>query len=233
VRAVLSPARAPEFLADLARLATRVSRPGLWNALSRTLIQLTSPGTPDIYQGDELWNFLLVDPDNRRPVDFDRRRALLEEVVTRFGQDRADRRAFLREIVAAPEDGRIKLHVMRSALDARRLAPDLFTAGYEPLAVTGPEARRVLAYLRRSGGAAALIAAPRLIASHLAQPGNRPPPRAFWSGTRVTLPPGLESLDWGSPLTGQRVAPGAGGMDVADLFDTLPVALLLGRASST
>jgi (1->4)-alpha-D-glucan 1-alpha-D-glucosylmutase len=141
--------RGSSFPAEVQRLAARVARPGFWNSLSRTMIQFTAPGTPDLYQGDELWNFALVDPDNRRPVDYERRRQLLDDVIT--GLEAADepRREFLRNLAAAPEDGRIKLHVIRCALAARRDHARLFASGqYLPLTAEGPACKHLVAFAR-------------------------------------------------------------------------------------
>lgn len=225
VGAILSPDRAPEFLRDLTRFVGRIARPGLWNALARTLVQLTAPGLPDLYQGDELWNFLLVDPDNRRPVDFDRRIALLDQIAAAAELPDPLRREYLADLAARPEDGRIKLHVVRSALLARREAPGIFAAGsYRPLSATGPAAAHLFGFLRRGAEGLAVTVVPRLIARHPG-PGGSPPGRGFWEGTRVLLPddPGAER--WRDALTGEpRV--GAAALEAADLFATLPVALL-------
>ncbi|HWB42394.1 MAG TPA: malto-oligosyltrehalose synthase, partial [Gemmatimonadales bacterium] len=126
IAALLDPHRSPRFLDDLERFVGLVARPGFWNAVSRTLLHLTSPGVPDLYQGDELWNLALVDPDNRRPVDFALRQRLLEEVERGTMGDAASRESFLSHLVAAPEDGRLKLHVIRAALAARRTRPEAF-----------------------------------------------------------------------------------------------------------
>ena len=84
------------FLSDVQQFVARIARPGFWNSLSRCLIQFTAPGTPDLYQGDELWNFALVDPDNRRPVDFERRQLLLDEVITGIEAPAESRRRLCR-----------------------------------------------------------------------------------------------------------------------------------------
>ena len=95
VAALLAPERSPRFLDDLERFVARIAPAGLWNALARTVLHLASPGIPDVYMGDELWTFALVDPDNRRPVDYDSRRRVLDEVERGTGRDeRAGRRSF-------------------------------------------------------------------------------------------------------------------------------------------
>ncbi len=227
--AILSLDVAPEFVDDVAAFATRVSRPGMWNALARTVLQLAAPGTPDIYQGDELWNFLLVDPDNRRPVDYARRQALLADVTAGFAEI-GGRSRFLSELVRAPEDSRIKLHVVHRLLRARAENPALFAGGgYEALEVSGPAAAQVFAFLRRDGPAAAVVVVPRLIARQLRPADALPPGRDFWAGTRVLLPPGAAADPLEHALTGGQVVADPDGLDAATLFDPLPVALLVTR----
>jgi len=231
VRSILDPGLAREFLADLSGFVGRIARPGLWNSLARLVVQLTAPGIPDIYQGDELWNFLLVDPDNRRPVDFERRSALLDELVGDFTDD-AERPALLRGLVERPEDGRLKLHVLHRILAARRRTPGLFLGGsYQRLVVEGPAADHVFAFLRRGDQGAALTAVPRLIAGRL-MPGHLPPGRWDWAGTWVRLPPEFASAQWANPLTLETLAGRPDGLDAADVFGTLPVALLLTSPSA-
>ncbi len=226
VRSILDPSIAPAFLSDLNEFVGRIVRPGLWNALGKLLIQLTAPGVPDVYQGDELWNFLLVDPDNRRPVDFDRRAALLDELVSDFDDD-GERPALLRGLVERPEDGRLKLHVLQRTLAVRQRLPALFLKGsYEPLIVEGPAAGRLFGFLRRSDDATALIVVPTRIAGML-MPGHLPPGRWSWAGTRIRLPTALAHARWTLPLSHETVTGPNGDLDVADLLSTLPIALLI------
>jgi (1->4)-alpha-D-glucan 1-alpha-D-glucosylmutase len=226
VRSALDPSVAPDFLADLTAFVSRLARPGLWNALARLLLHVTAPGVPDIYQGDELWNFLLVDPDNRRPVDFDHRAGLLDELLGDF-EDDAERPALLRGLVERPEDGRVKLHVLQTALHLRRRMPGVFIgSSYEPVVAEGPAAAHVFACLRRGPEGAVLVAVPRLVARRL-MPGQLPPARWTWSGTTLRLPPGVAGQAWTNPLTLETIASGAEGVDAAEVFATLPVALLV------
>jgi (1->4)-alpha-D-glucan 1-alpha-D-glucosylmutase len=231
VRSILDPSVAPAFLGDLNEFVGRIARPGLWNALGKLLLQLTAPGVPDLYQGDELWNFLLVDPDNRRPVDFDRRSAFLDELLSDF-EDDAERPALLRGLVERPEDGRLKLHVVQRTLAIRRRMPGLFLEGsYEPLLADGPAADRLFGFLRRSGDATALVVIPIRIAGAL-MPGQLPPARWSWAGTRLRLPEVLARASWTNPLSLERVGAAEGGLDAADLFSTLPVALLITESAA-
>src|SRR5436309_172059 len=109
-----------------------VSRMAIWNSLAQTAIRLTAPGIPDTYQGDELWDLSLVDPDNRRPVDYGERRNVLKQVQEGFGGP--DRTQFLQTLLQQPETGAIKMHLLTRALHARRQRPELFSRGeYIPL----------------------------------------------------------------------------------------------------
>ena len=187
VAALLDPVRSPRFLDELERFVRRIARPGLWNALARTVLHLASPGVPDLYQGDELWNLTLVDPDNRRAVDFDRRARLLDEVERGTEGDGEQRARFLRELVSTPEDGRLKLHVIRAALAARRERGEAFRSrSYVPLEPSGRAAFRVLAFGRGNGAERLVAVVPR----RLGRVEVGPTEPALWEDTVVPLPPG-------------------------------------------
>ncbi len=224
VAALLSPERAPRFLDDLERFVSRIGRAGLWNALSRTLLHLTSPGVPDLYQGDELWNFALVDPDNRRPVDYEVRRRLLDEIEQGIAGDR--RQEFLRELAAGPEDGRIKMYVIRAALAARAARPGPFaSAAYLALDATGPGARSMVAFARGEEAERMIVAVPRFLAGQVTS-GASPTDRALWQDTVLAVPAGWPR-EWTCALSGRTTRTDAsGGLPLADLFGVLPVALL-------
>jgi (1->4)-alpha-D-glucan 1-alpha-D-glucosylmutase len=223
IAALLDPGRSPRFLDDLERFVRGVARPGLWNSLARTVLHLASPGVPDLYQGDELWTFALVDPDNRRPVDFERRRHLLAEVERGCAGDLAAREEFLRELVAAPEDGRLKLHVIRAALLARAQRPDAFRSRvYLPLEAGGRGRARVIAFGRGEGAERLVAAVPRF----LGRSDRAPTDRELWEGTSLALPAGWPSR-WTCALGGHEVRTEDGGLSLSDLFRVLPVSLLL------
>jgi (1->4)-alpha-D-glucan 1-alpha-D-glucosylmutase len=218
VEAVLDPARSEAILRDVGRFAVCVTRPGLWNALARTAIQLTAPGVPDIYQGDELWNFSLVDPDNRRAVDWERRRTLLEGLEP--GCD-------ARDLVATPEDGRIKLHVYRRLLALRSARPELFLEGnYEPTEVVGAGKRHVIAFIRRHGEQASLTVVPRLPRSLTGDP-LAAPTGDVWGDTGLVLRDDAAAVEWRSHLDGRRLRPADGRLALADVLAQLPVAVLV------
>jgi (1->4)-alpha-D-glucan 1-alpha-D-glucosylmutase len=183
----------------LADLLDQVVAPGWSNALAAKLISITAPGAGDVYQGSELWEQSLVDPDNRRPVDFDRRQSLLANL----DQGPPPRP------VAVDDTGAAKLWVTRAALRLRRDRPDLFT-GYAPVVAEGPADGHVLAFDR--GGAITVVTRLPL---GLEQRGG-------WAGTTLTLPPG----GWRDALSGSAYADG-GEVALADLLAALPVALLV------
>jgi (1->4)-alpha-D-glucan 1-alpha-D-glucosylmutase len=219
----------PRFLTDLAELVREIARPGLGNALSGTLLQLTAPGTPDLYQGDELWRFALVDPDNRRPVDFARRRRLLSRVEKGFARSGRARRAFLERLVSAPEDGALKLHLIRATLRARRRQPDLFGRGrYRPLRARGERADHVFAFLRERDHQLALVAVPRLPLTLVGHGPGWPGAPALWGDTALVLPRRLAGLRLRSALTGARLTvPRSARLELRRLWATLPAALCL------
>ncbi len=187
------------FLADVEAFVGSVAWPGWVNSLSQTLIKLASPGVPDIYQGTELWDLSLVDPDNRRPVDFDRRRALLEELGGLAAED----------ILGRMAEGLPKLWVIRQGLSLRRRRPGLLgvEGGYRALMARGPRAGHVVAFVRGEG---AVCVAPRLV---LQLAGD-------WADTVLDLPEGL----WLNVLTGDEM-PG-GEVRLAEILARFPVGLL-------
>jgi (1->4)-alpha-D-glucan 1-alpha-D-glucosylmutase len=228
VESVLTPDISHEFLADLSTFVRRIVRPGMWNALSRVLLHLTSPGIPDLYQGDELWNFALVDPDNRRPVQFDIRARLLKEVEA-GPADAHEQRNWLTDLVDHVEDGRLKLHLIRTVLHLRRHDPQLFLTGsYTPLHAEGPAGPQVIGFARQQNGRRAIVLVSRLLASWLLDPDRPPTSSEIWEGTYLPLPADWPT-DWRCTLGGEVLRSAAGGaLHMVDVFRTLPVALLLG-----
>ena len=223
-------ARSP-FLRDVAALATEVGRSGLWNSLSRIVLHMTAPGVPDLYRGDELWNFTLVDPDNRQPVDFERRSALLGELARRHDGPGEDRAKLSGELVSAPEDDRIKLLVTWRALQLRRARPRLFAEGsYMPLEVTGKRAGHVVAFVRQFGDEASITIATRLPHA-LAGRDRAPVGRDVWGDTAIVLPASTASGRWRSAITGLALRVERGVLMVANALNDLPVAVLENAAT--
>ncbi len=227
------------FLAEVQELAARIARPGFWNSLARTLIQFTSPGTPDLYQGDELWNFALVDPDNRRPVDYETRQRLLDDVIMHIEAPEESRRAFLKDLVKSPEDGRIKLHLIHTVLATRHNHPHLFSCGqYLPLAAEGAASEHVFAFARLGRIApecevpdeAAILVAPRLPAALIADPALAPVGDDVWTDTALRLPDPLRQRTWRCAFTSETFTSGTeGNLKVAQALSYFPAALLIGK----
>ena len=220
VRRILDPREGRAFIADLLGFEPRIAVTGAVNGLAQVLLKLTVPGVPDNYQGCELWDLSLVDPDNRRPVDYELRRAYLE-------QD-ADPAALL----ASWRDGRIKQHVIARALALRRRAPELFERGdYTALGAAGRHAERVVAFARRTAEAAVLVVAPRLVAPLLRDADRPLPPAAAWVDTSIELPEGWPEGSLVDELTGAQRPPQSGRLALSEALAELPVALLTPRAS--
>jgi len=212
------------FLEDFLPFQRMVARMGMVNALAQTLVKLTAPGVPDVYQGQESWDFSLVDPDNRRPVDYGYRTRLLDALRAR-GEE-VDGATLARELVEGWKDGRIKMHVVRQALRLRRALPGVFGRGaYLPLAPEGERAEHVVAFARAAEGAAAVTLVPRLVATLTRDRGFALPQARDWGRTRIPFPAELAGR-WRDVLTGEETRIGEKGVEAAAAFSILPVALL-------
>jgi (1->4)-alpha-D-glucan 1-alpha-D-glucosylmutase len=213
------------FLDDFLPFQQAVARLGMVNALAQTLVKLTAPGVPDVYQGQELWDLSLVDPDNRRPVDYALRRRLLESLRAR--REEVDGATLARELVGGWEDGRIKMHVVQRALLLRAALPGVFGGGaYLPLAAEGARAEHVVAFARTAAdGGAAITLVPRLVAGLTRDRGFALPEARDWRGTQVALPDELAGR-WRNVLTGEELRPGRHGLAAERVFASFPVALL-------
>jgi (1->4)-alpha-D-glucan 1-alpha-D-glucosylmutase len=234
VTALLQPGAANRFLVDFAQFTQSLGRFGLLNSLSQLLLKLTAPGVPDIYQGNELWNFSLVDPDNRRPVDFTRRQSLLAELNGLFA-DETPAGGGCASLLENLEDGRAKLFVTSRTLSFRGSHPALFSEGaYEALTIHGEAEQHLCALARTYAGERFIVIAPRFFASLLTGSDALSPEisEAAWGQTRIFLP---ESFAPGSGtyrniFSGETHVPsredGHLVLLVAPLLRTFPVALL-------
>ncbi|MEQ8965811.1 MAG: malto-oligosyltrehalose synthase, partial [Azospirillaceae bacterium] len=195
VAGLLDPARPPALLGEMAGLVAEIAEAGAVNGLAQTVMKLTVPGLPDLYQGTEFWDFSLVDPDNRRPVDFEARAAALAEAGSAPNADA------IAERVAAWRDGRVKQAIAARLLRLRAERPALFAEGdYRPLRVGGEAPNRVVAYTRSHGGATLVVAVPRLVAGRLIE-GERL--RVDWGDTALDLAD-LDGASVTDILTGTR-----------------------------
>ena len=183
VRLILDERVNGPFLEDFRSFQRRVSHLGLFNSLSQTLLKLALPGVPDTYQGTEIWDYSLVDPDNRRPVDYRKRAEMLRQLRSAVTASNGEMAELCRELVASKEDGRIKLYLHYKTLGLRRERPGLLSAGaYSPVVCEGAHADHVFAFARRLGGTSVLVAVPRLLASLLPMANQTPLDSAKRSG---------------------------------------------------
>ncbi len=225
VHDILSSSEHNLFLQEFMPFVERIAHYGIINSLSQTLIKMTAPGVPDFYQGTELWDFSLVDPDNRRPVDFDLRKRYLEEVINRSNrEDVFDYLSILRDNA---RDGRIKMLLTYKTLAARKENPDVFLDGeYTQLRVTGKYRNHIIAFSRESESTRAVTIAPRW-PTILVNENTFPIGRNVWGDTSVYLPsPGRRA--WGNALTGETISKG-GRVFVGDILTNYPVALLISK----
>lgn len=229
VAAVLDPMRSERFWGDLLPFQRKLARAGACNSLSQLLLKVVSPGVPDLYQGMELWDFSLVDPDNRRPVDFAERRELLGSLDARLASGRG---ALARELAAHYQDGQVKLYVTSQLLRLRRRVPELFLEGeYVPLSAQGERALNVIAIARRLGERSAIALGPRLVSGMLDRAPDLVGERA-WADTFVDIdfePVGMGYVDLftGTTLRVADDASGRTGMWLREAFTGFPVVLAL------
>ncbi|MGZ3310269.1 MAG: malto-oligosyltrehalose synthase, partial [Xanthobacteraceae bacterium] len=218
LRDCLDATRSNTFLDSFRAFTARIARLGMLNSLAQTLLKLTVPGVPDLYQGTELWDLSLVDPDNRRPIDYDVRRALMTELANPTQAPGA-----IPALLERWKDGRVKLALISRTLALRQAHPELFAeGGYEALEVGGARENHLCAFARRCGGKSVVVAVPRLVAALDARPG--------WDDTLVRLPPAAAPR-WRNVLSGAVVdaadSDGAAALGAAHVFAQFPFALLV------
>jgi (1->4)-alpha-D-glucan 1-alpha-D-glucosylmutase len=222
-----SPAR---YLRDVAALVHEIAPQGMWNALARLVVHLTAPGVPDVYRGDELWFQALVDPDNRRPVDWDQRAARLDEVgrACDAGVGGVPPIDVLRGWRADVGDGTLKMYLTTRLLRLRRDdGPALATGAYRPMSGEGEHAKRLVTFRRGEGAEARIVVVPRLTAGL----GADAPIGARWGDTRIRLD--IEGVErWRCLLSGADVAARDGAVAASAVLAELPVAVLAPAGSA-
>src|SRR2546427_12242883 len=181
---VLDPQTQGAFLDDFRVFQRRLSHHGLFNSLAQTLLKITAPGVPDTYKGTELWDWSLVDPDNRRAIDYKHRYDMLQALQERLAAPGEDRHALVQKLLTHKEDGRIKLYVTTLALNCRRMHPGLFSSGsYTPAQGRGTQGQYVFGFSRCQGHYAAIVAVPPLIGKLLTGTHDQPPGEDVGPGT--------------------------------------------------
>jgi (1->4)-alpha-D-glucan 1-alpha-D-glucosylmutase len=218
---LLDQSQQNEFLDDFRPFQGRVAELGLYNSLSQTVLRLAAPGIPELYQGAELWELNLVDPDNRRPVDFARRQAALAELRGRIEAAGADFAGLADELLEQRQDGRVKLYVIQRALAYRREHAQLFLRGdYVPLEVSGPRANHVCAFARSHAEEEVIVVVPRLLAPLIGR--GTPVGSPVWGDDAVLLP-GATTRVYRNLFTGETIESG----DRREGHPTLPLAAVL------
>ncbi|NJK30125.1 MAG: malto-oligosyltrehalose synthase [Acaryochloris sp. SU_5_25] len=211
-----------EFLQVFRPFQQRVAAYGIFNALSQLLLKVTAPGVPDFYQGTELWDLNLVDPDNRRPVDYAHRISLLADLRRRVF---ADPLALIADLLTTPADGRVKLFLTSQLLQARKTYEEVFRQGsYQPLRVSGQFANHIVAFARRYENVMAIAIAPRFLTT-LIEPTQLPLTEAIWQDTQIELPESIGS-SWTNMITTESGKFNSH-LSVGQAFQHFPGALLI------
>jgi (1->4)-alpha-D-glucan 1-alpha-D-glucosylmutase len=210
VDSALDPQESQAFLGSFLPFAREIARWGVRNSLVQTVLKLTAPGVPDVYQGAELWDLSLVDPDNRRPVDYERRLQLLDEIDTRNPS--------MRELMDQWQNGAVKLFLTSRILRFRATDPELFERGaYVPLLSCGPRAEHIAGFARVDGSRALLVIVVRFPARSEANPD--------WHGTTLASPPQLAGGTFRNLFTGARLSARDVEAELDVVVDALPVAV--------
>jgi (1->4)-alpha-D-glucan 1-alpha-D-glucosylmutase len=217
IATILTPAKRNRFLESFGRVADQIAELGAINSLAQTVLKLTVPGVPDFYQGNELWDLSLVDPDNRRAVDYGLRREKLGAIRQTASPE---------ELMRDWRDGCIKLFSTHKLLEFRRDNPELFANGtYEPLEGTGEFANCCIAFRREDHGSAMIVIVPRLT--------NRvgfPPVGAAWRDTSIRID-SPQSGEWRDLFTGREQSIGTHCL-LSEAMPELPMAVLVRKGAS-
>ena len=228
---ILARAVSNPFLEDFLPFQREIARYGVYNSLSQVLLKIAAPGIPDFYQGTELWDFSLVDPDNRRPVDYEIRTGCLADFRSIRGIQGSDQRRFVQELLATVPDGRIKLYITMVGLHFRRAQASLFQQGeYVPLKVEGAKQKHVCAFARIYGDRAVVVVIPVLVKGLCQETEIFPFDPRIWEDTWVIVPSWKPASCYQNLFTGEILssteAEGKQSLRLAEILRFCPVALL-------
>ncbi|MBM0742888.1 malto-oligosyltrehalose synthase [Phormidium sp. CLA17] len=213
-----------EFLQAFRPFQQQIANYGIFNSLSQVLLKNTTPGVPDLYQGCELWDFSLVDPDNRRPVDYAQRQTYLQEIQAGIASDCLN---LMKDLLATKEDGRVKLFLTYQVLQARQKYQSLFQQGnYQPLEVSGIFADHVVAFARTFEDQVAIALAPRFL-TQVIQLNQLPLDHAIWQNTQIDLPSPMPK-NWINAITQQSLS-GKTEIQLGEALKHFPVALFISQ----
>jgi (1->4)-alpha-D-glucan 1-alpha-D-glucosylmutase len=216
---------------DFLRFQEKVAYFGMLNSLSQTLLKITSPGIPDFYQGTEIWDFSLVDPDNRRPVDFPARKNMLGILEEKMAAGGSDLRMFCGELLRNWGDGMIKLYVTFKALNDRRKKSQIFKEGdYVPLMARGEVKEHVCAFARQREERVVVVIVPRFLTPLIEDVGEGPLGKNVWGDSALILPNEMVANEFNNIFTGETVKrikqDGQEGLALYEVFANFPVAML-------
>lgn len=229
IEKILDDSHANRFLDDFREFQRTVSGYGMLNSLSQTLLRITSPGVPDFYQGTELWDFSLVDPDNRRPVDYRARETIIEEIISREAATGPS--GLSHELTAEKENSKIKLYLIYKSLNYRKAKKDIFEEGeYISIETAGRHAYHVCSFARRMGKQLVIVAVPRFLTKVIEHPDHLPFGDAVWGNTCLVIPFDSPNQRYVNIFTGETVATSDSGeatvIWLSEVFLNYPVALL-------
>jgi (1->4)-alpha-D-glucan 1-alpha-D-glucosylmutase len=233
VESLLADSEHNSFLEDFKPFQDRVAFFGRFNSLSQVLLKVASPGVPDFYQGSELWDFNLVDPDNRRLVDYELRRSLLADIHAAVSRGSREMPRFLGRLMKESHTGEIKLYLTCRALNFRRRHRQLFEeANYVPLEANGPKAGHICSFARVSEHGKVIAIAPRLVLGLTKGLEQWPLGSAVWQDTHIAVPDPQPGDKYRNVLTDEIVSPNPdGSIQVAAALGSFPVALLKANGS--
>lgn len=223
VEKILQHSSGNSFLAQFKPFQHKIAWYGMLNSLAQVCIKITAPGVPDFYQGTELWDLSLVDPDNRAPVDYPLRQQLLEKIIQQYNTDKT---ACIDSLLTTIESGAIKMFCMWRAVYTRARFQECFLQGtYEPVCIEGSGKRSVLSYIRACNSNAVWVVVPRLL-TDMVKPGKYPFGKEIWHDTHCILPQQYEGI-WTNMLTGERLSvTDSHTLFLEDIFTRFPVAIL-------
>jgi (1->4)-alpha-D-glucan 1-alpha-D-glucosylmutase len=230
IDALLITSKHNNFINDFCAFQKLTADCGIFNSLSQTLLKITSPGIPDFYQGNELWDFSLVDPDNRRPVDYRTRKDLLDELIRL--ESTVGLLETARAVVGSRSDGRVKLFLTWKALNFRRENREVFETGrYLPLAVDGTCREHICAFARATNDKSILVVVPRFCSRLRRDSGGLPLGPEVWQDTRIILTDVTGLGCYHNVFTGEVLnierQEGQLSLAVRDILSVYPVALLV------
>jgi len=219
---ILDPQKSPDFFNIFLPFQRKIAYYGIFNSLSQIILKMCSPGIADIYRGSELWDLNLVDPDNRNPVDFEKRSSYLSDIINK---EQAGISPLITELFSSKEDGRIKLFLLYKLLKIKNTYLDIFQKGsYVPLRTGGKFKKHVVAFLREYNNLKTIVVAPRFFTS-LIKEGGYPLGNELWQDTFVFVP-GCSSCLWRNVITEEEIQ-GYSKLTIGNIFKNFPGAVLM------